>query len=231
MVDPHGAERRDRDAGLLIVSRTAAWAMLSPASSPPAGAYQSCPRFLSRTRSTWPSCSTTTKTHDDDPCVHPASRVDAFQASSAWISCNYCMIRPTRRATYSGDLLEHLRSFSVAGHVDRRAMRTTPAGERTRELAARAVGAVDALAGSSEGADVGPLRVACTEGPSSPRSLHPCSPASASGIRACASACAAKARRRPVSSSLGVTSISPSCAARETPKACRRRGSAAIGSG
>jgi DNA-binding transcriptional LysR family regulator len=105
--------------------------------------------------------------------------------------------------SYAGDLLEHLRSFSVlAIHVERRsagaftraagelaidvsvlrrrmqalaehvgsplvdgrgaAMKITKAGERTRELATRALDAVDLLGSGAARRDVGPLRVACT---------------------------------------------------------------------
>lgn len=104
---------------------------------------------------------------------------------------------------YAGDLLEHLRSFTVlAAHIERGAagafartaselaidvsvlrrrmqalgdhvgsalvegrgtsMRITKAGEHTRELAARALDAVDLLGSSTGTRDVGPLRIACT---------------------------------------------------------------------
>lgn len=104
---------------------------------------------------------------------------------------------------YAGDLLEHLRSFTVlAAHVERggagsftraanelaidvsvlrrrmqalgahvgaalvegrgASMRITKTGEQTRDLAARALDAVDLLAARTGTRDVGPLRVACT---------------------------------------------------------------------
>jgi DNA-binding transcriptional LysR family regulator len=127
--------------------------------------------------------------------VHRAD--SAFQASFATIRCNACIM------SYAGDLLEHLRSFTVlAAHVERRssgafaraaselavdvsvlrrriqaltdhvgaplvdgrgtAMRITKIGERTRELAGRALESVELLVAAKGARDVGPLRVACT---------------------------------------------------------------------
>lgn len=121
----------------------------------------------------------------------------AIQASFAGIRCNACIM------SYPGDLLEHLRSFTVlAAHVERRAAgafaraaselaidvsvlrrrmqaltdhvgaplvdgrgaakRLTKAGERTRDLAGRALESVDLLVAARGARDVGPLRVACT---------------------------------------------------------------------
>lgn len=57
-------------------------------------------------------------------------------------------------------LADHLDSPLVEGRGA--AMRLTKTGERTRELAARALDAVDLLASTKGVRDVGPLRVACT---------------------------------------------------------------------
>lgn len=57
-------------------------------------------------------------------------------------------------------LADHVGSPLVEGRGA--AMRITKAGERTRDLAARVLDAVDLLSGGTGARDIGPLRIACT---------------------------------------------------------------------
>lgn len=79
----------------------------------------------------------------------------AFARAASELAVDTSVLRRRMQA-----LTEHVGAPLVDGRGP--AMRITKAGERTRELAGRAIEAVDLLASGSAQRDVGPLRIACT---------------------------------------------------------------------